>query len=202
MPSSAFHIEGRNTDTVFQEPPISCATLVRSTPKHSIHLHELINITTKSNPMSKIISVFAFLFFSVLVSTGFCNQPNLDAERSQKLQVVLEAIQQADHTKLASCIPGMSEDEASKILKTLAEHWGEGSKLVQINGVLGDKLNKGSMKIIANWGTRPTQTGCWMELSNTANKSTVLRIGLLFPHESSEVCQFVAAEWEVTAVSP
>lgn len=152
--------------------------------------------------MSRSIQAFVILFQLVLASSGFCNQEKLDADRTRKLQTVFESIQHGNKTELASCLPGLSEEEASKMLKKISERWGDASKLVKEGSDPGDKLDKGKMKTIVHWGSESTQIGKWFSLSSPASKVTVMRIGLLFPKGSSEPRQFLAVEWDALSIAP
>ncbi len=152
--------------------------------------------------MSRFIQAFVILFQLGLASSGFCNQEKLDTDRARKLQTVFESIQHGNKTELASCLPGLSEEEASKMLKKISEHWGDASKLVKAGIDPGEKLDKGKMKTIVHWGSENTQIGKWFSLHSPEAKGTVMRIGLLFPKGSSEARQFLAVEWDVLSVAP
>ena len=151
--------------------------------------------------MSRLIQAFVILFQLVLASSGSCNQEKLDADRTRKLQTLFESIQHGNKTELAACLPGLSEEKASKMLKTISEHWGDVSKLVHAGSDPGDKLDKGKMKTIVHWGSESTQAGKWFSLSSPEAKETVMRIGLLFPKGSSEARQILAIEWDVLDVA-
>ena len=152
--------------------------------------------------MKKCIQTFVVLVQLAFASGGFCNQEELDARRTRKLQGVFEAIQQGDKTALASLLSGLSSEEASKMLNTLSKHWGDAGKLVKVEDNADEKLDKGKMKTIVHWGTESTQAGTWLRLSSPDAKGTVMRIGLLFPKDSSEARQFMAVEWDVPAAAP
>lgn len=153
--------------------------------------------------MSRLIQAFVILFQLVLASSGSCNQEKLDADRTRKLQTLFESIQHGSKTELAACLPGLSEEEASKMLKKISEHWGDVSKLVHAGRDPGDKWDKGRMKTIVQWGSESTQVGKWFTLSSPeAKETTVMRIGLLFPKGSSEARQILAVEWDVLDVAP
>ena len=97
---------------------------------------------------------------------------------------------------------GFAEEEASKILKTISEHWGDMTKLVKADGDVGQQLDKGRMKTIVHWGSEGTQAGRWFRLNSPKSKGTVMRIGLLFPKGSSVARQFLAVEWDISGIAP
>lgn len=148
------------------------------------------------------IHAFVILFHLVLASSGCGNQDKLGADRTQNLQAVFEAIQHGSNTKLASLIRGLSEEEASKIVKKISEHWGDPAKLVKAGSDPGDKLGKGIMKTIVHWGSESTQPGKWFNLKSPGSKGSVMRIDLLFPKGSSDPRQLLAVEWDESGMAP
>ena len=146
--------------------------------------------------MTKAITAFVILFQLAFVSSALCNQKSLDADRTRELQNVFKAVQNNSNIELASCLPGLSQEEASKILKEISKNWGDVTKLDKAEIKQSKKFDKGKMKTIAYWGSESTQTGKWFDLTSSESNETVMRIGLLFSKGSSDPRQFLAVQWQ------
>ena len=141
--------------------------------------------------------LLALLLQLALASIGLCDQKTLDMERDSHINAVIKSIQRNSPADLTSCLSGLSEKEASKILEKIAKKWGNISKFVRADRNLPKGVHKGNMLIIVHWGAeQPTQIGRWTHLKDAANDGTYMQVGLLFAKGSSKPRQLIAAEYK------
>lgn len=146
--------------------------------------------------------VFILLIQVLPISSAFGKDDAIENARHARLKQVVAALSSGDaealRFALASACQPMSRDEASIVLSTISNAWGE---LAQHEPVVAEEalpaLDKGDMLILVHWGKLPTQAGAWQTFKHASRKQTYLRIGLLFGKDDAHPGQFLACEFPV-----
>ncbi len=152
--------------------------------------------------MKKAQTLILILLQLLLATVAFSGQDSIDEDRSAKLKQAVAALASVDTEALRSVLSGehqaISSEAAASLALTIAQTWGDLAKLEQVDEAsLETPFDKGDMHVLARWGTLPTQYGSWMLFRSEARKNHYLRIGLLFAKGSTEIGQFIAAEFPV-----
>ena len=122
----------------------------------------------------------------------------VDSSMKTTLAAVFDALKKSDAQALAANMPGLSREEAAAMVQRIASQWGDLSKLM-IAEEFPAQLDKGDMKVIADWGTKATSTGKWLNLRSDAAPGRWLRVGLLYAKNNTQPRQLLAVEWPASA---
>lgn len=145
--------------------------------------------------MNHCIALLVLTGLFIISSRIHADQELLQQQRTARLETVFESLRMRDPGTLASCLTGLSEQEASALIQTISASWGDLAKLRATGERLPSHFDKGNMNPVARWGSKPTQTGVWMLLRSDDASNRWLRIGLLFASEESDARQLWAVEW-------
>ena len=154
------------------------------------------NMRAKVHPL--VLSLL--LAYLGLASLAAEKADTIDSLRSARLEQVVTAFSSGDADALRIAVSSadqpLSREEASALLTTISNAWGE---FGQHDPVLADEalpvFDKGDMLIVVHWGNLPTQAGAWQTFKDASRKQTYLRIGLLFGKDDAEPGQLLACEF-------